>query len=437
MARRCRSSFSSSPDRPVNAASSRDPTGRFHVADLAPGRIPPPLVDARLRGHAGAARDDRRRRGDAQPGAGSRARSANTCWSRPRAATPPPRRSGSRRACSTANRSPNGKPPRSLDLVQGLPGLATARTGGIGSPGLGLRARRRIALRAHPGRRRAREPAGRQLRLRQRAAVRAGARRGRARRGEQPVRHRRAGRRRPARDASGASRRTARLPRRGRGRQLRLRSASRRGPRAAPGSSTGTLACCASTPTTRCRTTPSSETAGAASAGLELGERTSAAARDPRRRLARWARPGRPPSARRTSKARFDRSDVVARRELAPRARDVDSTSCASASRGPTSSPATQWTRAPSCRSSKASWARFQPSTSSIAAGLPERHPAPFRGLPGGAPGGRAPPGDRRASTSSTRPARSARAASRCSRPRARTPEATCRTASCSAGAPT
>ena len=105
-----------------------------------------------------------------------------------------------------------------------------------GTAGLRVRPRRRVALRARDGRRRAGQPAGRRLRLRHGAAVRAGAGRDRARRGQQPLRDRRARRRREPADPARRRRGRALAAGRGRGRLLRLAalaSARRPAPRGA------------------------------------------------------------------------------------------------------------------------------------------------------------------------------------------------------------
>ena len=72
-----------------------------------------------------------------------------------------------------------------------------------GPSGLRFRPRRRVELRAGADRRRTGQRAGRRLQLRHGAPLGAGAGRGRARRGQQPLRHRRArGRRDPSRHAT-------------------------------------------------------------------------------------------------------------------------------------------------------------------------------------------------------------------------------------------
>ena len=178
------------------------------------------------------------------------------------------------------------------------------------SPGLRLRPRRRVALRARARGRRAREPAGRGLRLRHRRALRARADRGRARGGEQPLRHGRPGRRREPRRRGGRGRARARrcAPRARAAPSTGSASSAR--PRGRAAASTGTRARSASTTDNEEPNSRFEQTAAALSAGREDRRADGGAGGRPLRRQhdgnagpdrVRPARPRRVLRARRTS----------------------------------------------------------------------------------------------------------------------------------------
>ena len=209
-----------------------------------------------------------------------------------------------------------------LQLLQDVPGVATARTGQTGQQGSvfvrgGESRFARVLVDGVRG-----EPAGRRVRLRQRAAVRARAGRGGARRGEQPLRHRRARRRREPRDAPGAG-----------GASVR-----RCAPRARAAASTGSAASARprertasfdwnagvqrpGRPTTRRPTAPSSDTAAALSAGRARSARAATSGSWPATRRQPRGRRARRPTAGPTSTLPRARRPACSRRAAAPRRR--------------------------------------------------------------------------------------------------------------------
>ena len=251
--------------------------------------------------------------------------------------------------------------------------------GRSGQPGLGLRARRRVALRPHPRGRRAREPARRRLRLRQRAAAGAGAHRGGARRGQQPLRHRRAGRRHPPRDAA---RRAGARPRRCARRPKAAASpggASRAGPRGGRGRWDWNAGLAAaghrqrSSPTARSRRRRARRrwaraSASARSCGSSCAPRTASA-----------GTPGPTAFGRPDLDAFFERTDVVAGAHLrhAPRPRwPTTSARGLAAHRAAVGEPAGLGTLHAALRRRGR---RRSSSPTSRSRGLPERHRAPIR----------------------------------------------------------
>ena len=307
---------------------------------------------------------------------------------------------------STASGSRSAQP---SSLAAAAAGPARGRGGAHRrrrAPGLGLRARRRVALRARPRGRRARQPAGRRLRLRQRAAAGAGARRGRARRGQQPLRHRRAGRRHPPRDAARGTGAGPRAARGGRRRQLRLAPRARAatsGRVRAP--ATGTRACVRlehrqrSSPTARSRRRRARRRWACASASARSCA-SSLRAEDSER-----GTPGpdrvRPARPRRVLRAH---GPDVARRAPAARARPRRPRPARRARAAPRSSrvnPLDSGPYVPRCgRRGRLVRALRLPRTRSASRTTPT---ALLARLPGRGPGRAAPPADRAASTWSTR----------------------------------
>ena len=238
----CRSVAVTLEGPPASAGVTTGPEGASAPAGLARrrvrglGRRPRP----RARRARAAAVGPRGGRGAARPraraGAGARARGRERDPRRGDAldarASPSP--------SSTASASTSARRPRPARSSQEVPGVAIARAGRAGPPGLGLRPRRRVALRAGArGRRAVNQPGGAfdfgtalPFEL-ERVEVVRGAR-------QQPLRHRRPGGVVSLDDAARAAGRGAVAARRGRGGELRLAARRRPRPRARAAPSTGT-----------------------------------------------------------------------------------------------------------------------------------------------------------------------------------------------------
>ena len=312
-------SRSPSTVRPASVASTTGPDGTLPGRRARGRRVR--RVGRRTRPRAARARDGhgRRRRAPARPrprpGARRRARGRERHARRGDALV------ARRRAptCSTASGSTTAPRPSLLPLLQEVPGVATARAGQTGLQALRVHPRGRVALRVRARGRRAGQPAGRRLRLRHRAALRARAGRGRARRGEQPLRQRRAGRRREPADAPRAAGRAPVAPRRGRGRLLRLAALPRRDVGRARRASTGTRACSGSTTDNGEPNSRFEQTAAALSAGREARRAHATLRAVVRFDDSTTGTPGPTAFGRPDLDASFERQDLVVSASRAPR----------------------------------------------------------------------------------------------------------------------